>query len=304
MKNTLLLFGISFFLSTSALFAQTTDAEDALREVAEDVAEGWQTGGLFSLGFSQVSLTNWAAGGQGSLAGNALVALSADYTKGSFVWNNAFELGYGLMKQGDESLIKTDDKIDLLSKLGKQASEHWYYTGLLNFRTQMTPGYNHPDDEDKISDLLAPAYLLGAIGMDYKPTADFSLFLSPATAKITIVNDQRLADAGAFGVDPGSKSRSEFGGYVRATYKTNIRENITLQSKLDLFSNYLDKPQNIDINWENLLLMKVTQYITVSFATHLIYDADILFDTTDDGIGDSSKVQFKQILGVGLSYSF
>ncbi len=307
MKNTLLLFGISFFLSTTVLFAQTTEAEGDLLEEQDTELEGWQTGGLFSLGFSQVSLTNWAAGGQGSLAGNLLVALNADYSKGSFVWNNAFELGYGLMRQGDESLVKTDDKIDLTSKLGRQASEHWYYAGLLNFRTQMMPGYNHPDDEDKISDLLAPAYLLGAIGMDYKPAADFSLFLSPATAKITIVNDQRLADAGAFGVDPGSKSRSEFGGYVRATYRTDIRENITLQSRLDLFSNYTDKPQNIDVNWENLLLMRITQYITVSFATHLIYDDDIKIgiDSNDDGEIDKfgPRVQFKQILGIGLSYS-
>jgi len=130
------------------------------------------------------------------------------------------------------------------------------------------------------------------------------LFLAPLTGKVTIVNDQTLADMGAFGVDPGKKSRGEFGCYARVFYKRNMTGNITFQTKADFFSNYLDNPHEIDVNWETLLLMKVGRFLTVSFATHLIYDADILFDTNDDGIGDSSKVQFKQLLGAGVSYSF
>ncbi|HHN48543.1 MAG TPA: DUF3078 domain-containing protein [Bacteroidales bacterium] len=307
MKKTILVLAIGIFQAASAI-AQTTEAEERLRKAKEDLPEGWQTGGLLSLSFSQLSLTNWAAGGQNSVSGNGLVSLFADFRKESLIWNNTLDIGYGLMKQGSDDLIKTDDKIDLLSKFGLKASEHWFYAGLLNFKTQMAPGYAKPGDEEAISNLLAPAYLLGALGMDYKPSGDFSLFLAPLTAKITIVNDDVLAATGAFGVDPGKNSRSEFGGYIRAAYKTDIAENITFQTKADFFSNYLDKPQNIDINWETLLLMKVTEYITVSFATHLIYDDDVMIgiDSNDDGTIDKSgpRTQFKQLLGIGLSYTF
>ena len=303
MKQTITLIAMALFVSSFAI-AQTTEAEDALKKVKEELPDGWTKGGLFSLSFSQVSLTNWAAGGQNSISGNGLVSLFADFKKESLIWNNTLDIGYGLMKQGEDGVIKTDDKIDLLSKAGMKAAEHWYYAGLLNFKTQMMPGYNYPNDSVEISKFLAPAYLLGALGMDYKPSDNFSLFLAPLTAKVTFVNDQALADAGAYGVDPGKKSRFEFGGYIRATYKVDITENIAFQTKADFFTNYLENPEKIDVNWETLLMMKVGQFITVSFATHLIYDYDVKFDTTGDGEGDTDKVQFKQLIGVGLSYKF
>lgn len=303
MKKTITLIAMALLVSTMAI-AQTTEAEAALKKEKLDLPDGWQKGGLFSIGFNQLSLTNWAAGGQNSLSGNSLINLFADYKKESLTWNSSLDLGYGLMKQGKDKVIKTDDKIDLLSKAGMRATHKWYYAALLNLKTQMTPGYNYPNDSVEISKFLAPAYLLGALGMDYVPNENFTMFLAPVTGKITIVNDQVLADAGAFGVEPGKKSRSEFGGYIRALYKRNITENIAFQTKADFFSNYLNEPQNIDVNWETLLLMKAGKFITISFATHLIYDADILFDVKEDGTGEESKVQFKQLLGVGLSYKF
>lgn len=294
---------IALCMTGLSVMAQTTEAEATLKKEKEGLTEGWNKGGLFSLSFTQVSLTNWAAGGQNSISGAGLVSLFADYKKETFTWNNNLDLGYGLMKQGKDGVIKTDDKVDFLSKAGMRAANKWFYAGLLNFKTQMMPGYNYPNDSVEISRFLAPAYLLGALGMDYKPSDNFTLFLAPVTGKITIVNDQVLADAGAFGVDPGKKSRGEFGGYVRAAYKRDITQNIAFQTKADFFSNYLNEPQNIDVNWETLLLMKAGKFITVSFATHLIYDADVLFDVKEDGSGES-KVQFKQLLGVGLSYKF
>ena len=297
------------FAFTMATYAQVTEAEAELKEIhKEEVKSGWKTGGLFSVSFNQVSLTNWAAGGQNSISANGLTNLFATYGKGSLSWENTLDLGYGMMKQGKEDLIKTDDKIDFMSKFGLKAFDNWHYAGLLNFKTQMTPGYNYPNTVDKISDLLAPAYLLGAIGMDYKAVENFSLFIAPATGKITIVNDDVLSQAGAFGVEPGETVKSEFGGYIRTSYKINITDDISFQTKLDLFSNYLDKPQNLDVNWETLTMIKVSKYITVSFATHLIYDENIKIgvDTTGDGEIDTygPRTQFKQLLGVGLSFKF
>jgi len=149
--------------------------------------------------------------------------------------------------------------------------------------------------------------------MDYKPNSYFSAFAAPFTGKITIVNDQQLADAGAFGVDPGEKSKSEFGGYVRVIYTrsdftTEILQNLALTSKIDLFSNYLSEPQNIDVSWETQIVFKVNQYISVNLNTHLLYDDDIMIgiDNNDDGVIDESgpRTQFKEILGIGFSYNF
>ena len=287
----------------NTVFAQTTEAESTLKKVSDDIPDGWSNGGLFSLSFTQVSLTNWAAGGQNSVSGAGLVSLFSNYRKESFTWNNTLDLGYGLMKQGEDGVMKTDDKFDVLSKAGMKAGGEWYYAGLVNLKTQMTPGYSYPNDSVAISRFLSPGYILGALGMDYKPNDNFSLFIAPLTSKITIVNDQTLADEGAFGVEPGKKSRGEFGGYLRTAFKANLAENISFQTKADFFSNYLDNPQQIDVNWENLVMVKLGRFFTISFATHLIYDADILFDTNDDGVADSSKVQFKQLLGVGVSYN-
>ena len=132
-------------------------------------------------------------------------------------WDNSLDVGFGLLKQGSDDLRKTDDKFDFVSKYGRKAFNDFYYAALLNFKTQLAPGYKDPDYTNKISDFFAPAYLLAALGLDYKPTPHFSAFFAPVTGKITFVTDQALSDDGAFGVTPGEKSLSEFGGYFRAS---------------------------------------------------------------------------------------
>jgi len=300
MKKSFVLLALMFFGVFTA-FSQTTEAEESVKKIKSDIPDGWGKGGLFSVSFTQVSLTNWAAGGQNSLSGAGMISLYSDYKKKTFIWNNSLDLGYGLMKQGEDNVFKTDDKLDFVSKAGRQASKNWFYTGLLSLKTQMTDGYNYPNDSVAISKFMAPGYILGALGMDYKPGEKLSVFIAPVTGKITVVNDDRLSALGAYGVKEGKKTLSEFGGYIRAAYKTDITNSIAFQTKADFFSNYLNKPQNIDVSWETLLLMKLGKLITVSFSTHLINDADIITMFKDDGEG-VSKVQFKQILGLGLSY--
>ena len=298
-------------------YGQVTEVEKNLRTVSSDTTLGWKKGGLFSANLAQTSLTNWAAGGQKSFAINGIFALFANLKQGKSVWDNSLDLGYGIMKQGDAGYRKTDDKIDILSKYGREAFKNVYYAALLNFKTQMTPGWNYDTEpKSKISDLFAPAYLLAAVGLDYKPNAYFSAFIAPLTGKFTFVNDDSLSAAGAFGVTPGEKIKSEIGGYIRSIFTKNdfkgeFMKNISFTTKLDLFSNYAHNPQNIDVNWENLIGMKVNKFISVSFNTVLIYDDDIKvpFDLNGNNeieAGESvgSKVQFKEILGVGLSYKF
>lgn len=269
----------------------------------------WRRGGLFSLNFSQVSLTNWAAGGQNSIAGNAIINYFANYKKGKNVWDNNLDLGYGLIMQGKKGdILKSDDKIDLSSKYGREAAKHWYYSLLLNFRSQFAAGYNYPNDSIAISKFFAPAYVLLALGMDYKPNDNFSLFLSPATARFIFVNDKFLSDAGAFGVDSGKTLRTEVGAYLKATYKKDLNANVNLQTSIDLFSNYLDKPQNIDVNWQVLLSLKVSKYLSASLSTQLIYDDNttLAFYKSDgvtiDHVGPGT--QFKEVIGIGFAYKF
>lgn len=307
-------------------YGQITDEEKNLRSVDTDTILGWRRGGVISLNLSQTSLKNWAAGGQNSFALNSLISVYAQYRKTQSYWDNSLDIGYGILKQGKNSqFIKTDDKFDFLSKYGRKAFDNFFYAALFNFRTQMTVGRDYSTDTAKISNFLAPAYITGAIGLDYKPNSHFSVFVAPLTGKITIVKDQDLANAGAFGVEPaeydhmgnilesGNNLRTEFGGYIRVIYsknnfKSEILKNIGFTTKLDLFSNYLNNPQNIDVNWETLLSVQVNKYILVNINTHLIYDddIDIAIDNDGDGVIEETgpRIQFKEIFGVGFAYKF
>ena len=306
-----------FSLICTLITGQVTDAEKKLKTVSSDTIMGWKKGGVLGLNLAQTSLTNWAAGGQNSLAVNGYFNVFANYKQGKSSWDNSLDLGYGLLKQGnDDYFTKTDDKIDFLSKYGREAFKNFNYAALLNFKTQMSPGYKYPDTENKISDLFAPAYLLLAAGLDYKPNDHFSAFISPLTAKFTFVTDPDLSDDGAFGVTPGETVRGEIGGYLRTIYtrgdfKGEFLKNVAFTTKLDLFSNYADKPQNIDVSWEILVVLKVNDFLSVNFNTHLLYDDDILVPVDRNGNGEfesteapGPRTQFKEILGVGFSLKF
>src|SRR5512133_933763 len=173
----------------SLTFGQVTDAEKTLRAQVVDTTQGWKRGGVFALSLAQTSLTNWVAGGQNSFAVNGMLSTFANYKRNKTVWVNSLDLGYGLLKQGNTGYRKTDDKFDFLSKYGYEAFKNFYYAALFNFKTQMARGnkYNDDNSKTKISNLFAPAYLTVALGLDYKPSAYFSAFIAPLTAKITFV---------------------------------------------------------------------------------------------------------------------
>jgi hypothetical protein len=295
----------------TAAKAQVTEAEKKLKEQNADTLKGWKNGGVLAINLAQTSLTNWAAGGEKSLAIGGIVSLFANYKKDKNAWDNSLDIGYGLLRQGKKAaFMKTDDKIDFLSKYGREAYKNFYYAGLINFKTQMQPGFNYTSDTTKvqISDFLAPAYLLGAIGMDYKPSSYFSTFVAPLTSKITMVNNNSLSKAKAFGVDSGKVIKSEFGGYIRLIFSKNdfkneFLKNVSFTTKIDLFSNYMDNPQNIDINWETLIALKINKFISVNINTQLIYDDNIKIADYHNS-NPKPKIQFKEILGLGFSYNF
>jgi len=296
-RNVTLLFCILSFPVIS--YSQITDKEKELRKVETDTIVGWKTGIITGINLAQTALINWSAGGESSVAFNGLMSVFANYKDTTSQWDNSLDIGYGLLQQGKNKFVKTDDRFDLLSKYGVKAFSDFNYTILMNFKTQFAPGYQFPNDSVKISNFMAPAYLLGAVGLNYVPNTYFNAFFAPITGKLTILNDNDLSAQGAYGVTPGKKLKGEFGGYARIIYtrsdfKSQFLKNVAVTSKLDLFTNYLDKPQNIVFNWENMLAFNVNKYISFNINTHLMYDANIKYK------GEKARLQFKEIIGLGF----
>ena len=291
---------ILLFLMLSPIALFSTEKADSIKS--------WNFGGLASFNFSQVSLTNWAAGGKSSASGVAIFNVFGNYKKDNVSWENSLDMGYGLLKEQDNEVVKSNDKFDLNSKYGVKKTEKLYISTLFNFKTQFTPGYKYPNTTDAISKLLAPAYITLSVGADYKPNKKLSLLLSPLTGKMTIVADDDLSAIGSFGLDPGKKLRYEVGSFAKLELKTDIMKNVSLTSKLDLFSNYLHNPANIDINWDLLINMKINDYLSANLISNMIYDDDIkiAIDKNKDGIIESRgpRVQLKEMFGVGLSLKF
>lgn len=314
MKDTILLFAA--FLIVNSVSGQVVEPDKKNQQ--KDSVKYWQYGGVVMLNFGQTALSNWAAGGENSQSGNSFFNSFANYKKKNITWDNTIDLGYGMLRQNEQNR-KTDDKIDFSTKFGMAASKKWYYSALFSFKSQFSTGYKYPNDTTrlKISEFLAPAYIVTAIGMDYKPAKFFTAFISPLTGKITIVANDSLADLGAFGVeaakfDPvtkekitnGKNIREELGGYCKIAFQKDIMKNVNLSSKIDLFSNYVKKPENLDVNWQVLISMKINKFISASLSTHLIYDEDIRTKNKETKELDPPKIQFKEILGVGFSYKF
>jgi len=284
---------------------------EASRDIKKDpndtIPKLWKTGGLLRLTMTQGAQANWAAGGENSTLGlSSFFNAFAFYKKGKHAWDNTIDLAYGFLNTTSVGSRKSDDKIDLLSKYGYDLGKHWYLSGLFNFRTQFSPGYAYSKDTKTpvlISDFLAPAYVILSPGMNYKPNDEFSFFISPSTFRWIIVKNDSLSSVGAFGVDSGQQVKMEFGAYATISYTKKISDNAVYTGRLDLFSNYLHDPQNIDINMTNLLAVKVTGILQMTLAFNLIYDNDIT-TVNADGTTGGPKPQLQELLGIGLALKF
>ena len=274
--------------------AQTAQPADTL----------WRIKGDFGLKFNQVSLSNWAAGGQNSIAFGTTFGLDANYAKDKLKWDNLVRLGYGLSKQGEDPLNKTDDLILLNTNLGYELKGPWYATLNANFRTQFSDGYNLPNDSVKVSTFMAPGYLVAGIGIEYKPNKFFTVMVNPISNKSTFVMDDFLSAQGAYGVDTLSNVRAEFGAFISVAFKKEIVKNVTLGTLYTMFANY-DNLTVWDVNWDLVLDFKINSFLAANLTTNLIYDQDIKIPL-DDGVPDSfgPRVQFRQALGIGLTANF
>jgi len=302
---------ICLFVTVTSI-AQDKTVQELKAEAGKTIAKDdkdtavkiWKTGGLFNLTFGQTSLSNWAAGGdQFSVNGNGSLNLFAFYKDGRRSWDNTLDMELGYVNTTTLGTRKTNDRIDLLSKYGYQIFDHTSLSGLFNFRTQFTAGYNYPNDTTKvkISNFLAPAYIITSLGLDWKPTPNLSVFVSPITSRWTIVQDDSLSAKGSYGVDTGKHVRNEIGAYLTANYMKEVVKNLTYKGRLDLFSNYQHNPQNIDVYMTNLLSMNVYKGFSFSIGADLVYDDDVrVFGPNKN----SPRLQLREYLGIGYQRRF
>lgn len=316
MKKTVLFLVALLAVSTTVKAQQTSDeatknVTDGVLAIADEKKEnGWTKGGVIALNMGQVALSNWQGGGQSSISGTSLLSMFRNYKMGKKAWDNSLDLAYGLLSQDNGPFIKSDDRIEINSKYGQQFknNDKLFYGGLANFRTQFAPGFANIAQTDLISRFFSPAYVTAALGIDYKPSSAFSLFFAPVSYRGTIVLDPALNALGAFGVEANQNIRHEMGGLAMLKFQDDIMKNINLRTQATFFSNYLDRPENIDVLWDLLLSMKVNKFISASISTTLVYDHDINIptDANNDGVFDVTgpKVQFKEVLNIGFSYKF
>jgi hypothetical protein len=269
-----------------------------------DSSKIWNTGGQFDLNLAQGSQSNWAAGGDDfSFSINSYFGLYAFYKKGRYSLDNTLDLNYGLVNTTSQGTRKNDDRMDLLSKAGYEIAPKLSLSALFNFHSQFSKGYNYNSDGSKelLSDFLAPGYVLVSIGLDYKPAEGLSIFVSPITSRWTLVEDDTLSAKGAYGVDPGKKSKNEIGAFVSVNYLKDITKTIGYKGRLDLFSNYEHNPQNVDVMMNNMFTAKISKVLTASLGLDLIYDDDVkLFGPNHNSPG----LQVKSLIAAGMSVKF
>ncbi len=285
-------------------------AKDSRKALEADSANPWKFSGMLSLTASQTSLKNWAAGGDQQIGMNSLANFNANYAKGKHSWQNTILGQYGTLKLKDkyDEFRKTDDKLQFASKYGYAISKKWYYSCIFDYKSQFTNSwsYNGDGEKDKVtSGWWSPLYLTYTLGFDYQPNEHFTIYLSPMCGKTTVVTNDELAEAGAFGVEKGDHSRSEFGWYMRANASYNLTKMASLNTNVTLFSNYKDGlVDEVDIDWNLILTFQINKWLAFNFTSELIYDEDITIKEADTDIERNSLVQFKDVIGVGLTFKF
>lgn len=298
----------------------------------------WTYDATFSLGFNQGMLHNWQAGGElASLTANSVFYGTLTKYHKKHLWTSNLDMGYGLLYTYSNDFVprKTDDRIDLTSKYGYRLgdSSNLFFTVLFNAKSQFTKAYKYDErnwDTFSTSRFLSPLYMTLAPGIEYRKGEDISVFFSPLASRVTLVDKYytNRYDEGAFGVAHGKTARFELGAYLTARYKKKFNDNISYNTRLDLYSNYLaqdkilngevvkkDNMGNIDVMWDNFIAFKFYKYFSFNIGVLAIYDNDVPYiKTIDDGTGVQIPKnepmrglgwwQVKQFMSLGFNYKF
>lgn len=289
----ILLFVQSFF------YAQTTEGElikrtsETEKKVQDTTNVGWKRGGNFNFLFNQSAFNNeWRAGGVSNMSGTINLNYDINYKTKNVIWDNKLIAAYGLTKLKGADVQKSDDRLLFNSVVGKRAKGYWFYSAFLDFRTQMDAGFD-PNTGAKFSHFLSPAYLQLGPGMMWKKHDNFKFNIAPATSRVVLVHPHFTETISSFGVEKGESVRFELGAGLQGYYKFTLMENVTWENILNLYSNYLDKPQNIDIDYQANVVMKINKHLSTNLAFQAIYD--------DNAVG---AFQIREVFGLGFNYGF
>ena len=302
----LLLFSL-LFSAINTLHAQDaekeiiTNTEQAVKKIADTTSNGWKRKGNLIFLFNQSNFNNWLAGGENNMSGNVGVNYDFNYKKNNLTWDNKVIASYGLLQTKNSDFAKkTDDRFEFNSVVGKKAVGYWYYSFFLNFRTQFAKGYVYDKDANgketrtEYTNIFSPGYLTFGPGMFWKKSDNLKLNLAPLTSKVTYVDrDFTLPNKAYFGVEEGRSSRYELGFYTSAYYKLDLMTNVSMENTLNLYSNYLEDPQNVDLDYTLAVVMRINRYLTTNLVVQTIYD-----DNAFNGF------QTRQIFGLAANYGF
>ena len=287
--------GVILLCIFGVLSAQSQDLSKS------DTTKVWTTKGNFSLLFNQSNFNNWAAGGENNLSGNLGINYDFNYKKKNVTWDNKIIASYGLVKTKNSPFEKkTDDRLELNSLFGKKANGLWYYSAILNFKTQITKGYVYGKDingaeiRTETTNFVSPGYLTVGPGMLWKKSNNLKFNIAPVTSKITIVDSHfTVPNKGYFGVDEGKNLRYELGFYGSGYFKFNLMTNVSLENIFSVYSNYIEKPENIDLDYQINIVMRINRYLSTNLSMQAIYD-----DNAFQGF------QTRQVFGLAVNFGF
>ena len=293
-----------FAFGATAAMAQETTTEATTTAAKPDSLKVWTSKGNFNLLLNQSSFSNWVAGGENNISGTVGINYDLNYKKDDWTWDNKLIASYGLVKTNDSNEKKTDDRLEFNSLVGKKATGYWSYSFFLNFKTQFTDGYKYSmvdgveERSDAVSRFLSPGYLTFGPGMLWKKNENLKFNLAPATSKLTFVDNSFTSfpgyvDESYFGVGTNKSLRYELGFYAAGYYKLDIMTNVSFENILSLYSNYLEDPQNVDLDYQLNVVMKINRYLSTNLSFQAIYD-----DNAFRGF------QTREVFGLGVNFGF
>ncbi len=282
MRKIVLLF---LFLISSSLYAQQKKKDSLPVPI-------WKIHGRFTFIFNQSSFTNWASGGENTIAGDLNVNYDFNYKKKLINWDTRILTGYGLSYVSEKGYRKTNDRLEINSLFGIRSREkNWFFSNFINFKTQYARGYNYSESSNElVSAFFSPAYLSLGPGVLWKKSDNLNLNIAPASARFTFVDDDF---SGKFGVEEGENVAFSLGFNLSGYYKLSIMDNIEMENIITIYSDYLNKPKNIDIEYQVNIRFKVNKFVKMHLTAHTILDDNA-----------SGNAQFRELFGLGLNYIF
>ncbi len=325
----LLLLGALTCTLVNAQVDEKTAAEEALKTKVKsaevDSAKHWKFTGMVGLNASQTALFNWAAGGDNNITGFLYANMTLSYKKNKWTWDSNLdtELGETYSSALNPKWRKANDKINFTTKGGFQMHPQWYLTLLGSFKSQYCPGYNYLNDEEGnkelISKWVSPSYTDLALGIEYRPNDIFTVGVYPLAGRMTTCKEEILRPN--YGL-----SQREDGTYKPVMLNMGLRingginytlvKNLKIISTVTLFTPYTarihdkvngQKFGNFDVDWDFAISYSFFKVFSVSLMTSLKYYDKVMIDGPawrKYHEGPRSRVQFKEVIGLGIGYSF